>query len=397
MPEVLTPASTPTSTQMPTQTPSYPSAEPDDVSTTVVPEPPATPTEPRRQVGKVAREDVYAICGSLCAAGALTTIVFRWLAPFDGGVGFAALFCPVFLIIYVTAVALDHDGPVMRDRMAGAVVHAGAALVLAALAHIIIYTFFRGMPALTHPNFYTQDLKETTPLMPLTSGGIRHAVIGSLIEIGIALVITVPLGVLTAVLLTEIPGRLSRLVRTIAEAATALPSIVAGLFVYAVVIVPFAGRKHGFLEQSGLAAALAISVMMLPIIIRASDVVLRLVPGSLKEASYALGSGQWQTVWRVTLPSARSGLATAVILGTARGIGETSPVLLCAGYTAATNTDPRHNPMASLPLAVFKLVTSPEQPMIDRGFGAAAVLMLLVTVLFVTARLVARPNRSLRK
>jgi phosphate transport system permease protein len=365
--------------------------------TVVVPVPAPTFSERRRAVGKISREDALAILGSLGAALALTTVVFQWLAPFDGTVAFLALFYPVFLVIYMTAVSMDNDGPAVRDRLAGAVVHGMAAVVLVALAHIIIYTFWRGIPALSHVNFYAHDLSRTTPLDPLTSGGVEHAVVGTLIEIGIALAFTVPLGVLTAVLLNEIPGRMSRLVRTIAEAATALPSIVAGLFVYAVFLVPFAGRKHGFLEQSGFAASIAISVMMLPIIIRASDVVLRLVPGSLKEASYALGSGQWQTVWRVTLPTARSGLATAVILGMARGIGETSPVLLCAGYSLAFNDDPLHQPMTSLPLAVFKLVTQPNQPMVDRGFGAASVLMLLVTILFVTARLVARQNRSIGK
>jgi phosphate transport system permease protein len=332
--------------------------------------------------------------GSAAAAFAVTIVVFVWLTPLDGLVGFTALFYGVFLVFYIAAVAQDHDGPAVRDRLAGAVVHGFAVLLLGTLIQVIAFTVYRGWPALHHLNFYTKDLSATTPLDPLTSGGIWHAVVGTLIEISIALALTVPLGILTAVLLNEIPGKFARLVRTIAEAATALPSIVAGLFVYAVFLVPFPGSGTGILEKSGLAAAIAISVMMLPIIIRASDVVLRLVPGSLKEASYALGSSQWQTVWRVTLPTARSGLATAVILGTARGVGETSPVLLCAGYGLATNTDPRHQPMVSLPLVVFKLVTSPEKLMVQRGFGAGAVLMLLVTVLFVAARTLARQNRS---
>jgi len=163
---------------------------------------------------------------------------------------------------------------------------------------------------------------------------------------------------------------------------TALPSIVAGLFIYATFILIL-----GF-DLSGLAAALAISVMMLPIIIRAADVVLRLVPGSLREASQALGSGQWRTVWHVVLPTARSGLATAVILGTARGIGETSPVLLTAGYTATMNVNPLKGPMVSLPLATFELVKSPQPTMIARGFGTAAVLLALVLILFVIARII---------
>ena len=163
---------------------------------------------------------------------------------------------------------------------------------------------------------------------------------------------------------------------------TALPSIVAGLFIFSALI------RTGILQKSGLAAALAISVMMLPIIIRASDVVLRLVPGNLREASYALGSTRWRTVWSVVLPTSRSGLVTAVILGTARGIGETSPVLLTSGITSVLNTNPTADPMISLPLQVFTFIKSPEPNFIARGFGTAAVLLLVVLILFGLARII---------
>jgi phosphate transport system permease protein len=139
-------------------------------------------------------------------------------------------------------------------------------------------------------------------------------------------------------------------------------------------------------QRSGFAASLAITVMMLPIVIRASDVVLRLVPGNLREAAYALGTSRWRTVWHVVLPTSRSGLVTAVILGTARGIGETSPVLLTSGVTAVMNVNPFEGPMISLPLQVFTFIKSPEPGMIARGFGTAAVLILLVLLLFVIAR-----------
>src|SRR5690348_13681461 len=143
---------------------------------------------------------------------------------------------------------------------------------------------------------------------------------------------------------------------------TALPSIVAGLFILSSFILVL-----GF-DKSGLAAGLAITVMMLPIMIRAADVVFRLVPGTLKEASLGLGASQFKTVMNVVLPTARSGLTTAIILATARGIGETSPVLLTAGFTASMSHDPLHGPMVSLPLAVFEFVKSPEPNMVARGF-----------------------------
>jgi phosphate transport system permease protein len=213
-------------------------------------------------------------------------------------------------------------------------------------------------------------------------GGIVHAIVGTIIQISIALVITVPLGITTAVFLNEVGGRFARFVRTISDAMTALPSIVAGLFVYAAIIQLITHQRSGF------AAAMAITVMMLPIVIRASDVVLRLVPGNLREASYALGTTRWRTVWHVVLPTARSGLVTAVILGTARGIGETSPVLLTSGVTAVMNWNPFVGPMISLPLQVFDFVKSPEPAMIARGFGTAAVLLLLVVALFAVARVI---------
>jgi len=216
----------------------------------------------------------------------------------------------------------------------------------------------------------------------LTVGGVMHAIVGTLIMITIALIVTIPLGITCAVYLVEFPGKAARFIQTIVEAMTALPSIIAGLFIYATLIITLGFPKSGF------AAGMAISVMMLPIIIRASVVVLRLVPGTLKEASYALGSSHWKTVWTVVLPTARSGLATAVILGTARGIGETSPVLLTAGFTAALNLNPFKGPMVSLPLETFELVKSPMQSFIIRGFGTAVVLLFLVFILFVIARLI---------
>jgi len=133
-------------------------------------------------------------------------------------------------------------------------------------------------------------------------------------------------------------------------------------------------------------------VMMLPIIARAADVVLRVVPGNLREASLALGASRWRTVWQVVLPTARPGLATAVILGVARGIGETSPVLLTSGAAAFLVTNPTDGVMNSLPLFIYSTVRSGEPIYISRAFGAAAVLMALVLVLFALARFLARPR-----
>jgi len=336
--------------------------------------------EVRVRTGTLRAADIYALVGAAVAAVCLTSILFTRLAPFDGTLGYVVIAYVLFVGTYALITSLDEPGPIVRDRVATVVVHSLAASLLAALAFLLLFTAYRGREALPNLNFYTQDLSSAGPLEPLTVGGIRHAIIGTLEQISIALIIVIPLGLTCAVFLSEVPGRFSRLVRTVVEAMTALPSIVAGLFIYATFVLSL-GR-----EKSGLAAGLAISVMMLPIVIRAADVVLRLVPAQLKEASLALGAGQWRTVWHVTLPTARSGLATAVILGSARGIGETSPVLLTAGFTAATNANPFSGPQVSLPLAVFELVKSPQPTQIARGFAAAAVLLALVLLLFVLAR-----------
>jgi phosphate transport system permease protein len=336
----------------------------------------------RRQLAVIRQGDVLSVLGALAAALAITALLWTELSPFTGLLGYIVASWCLFVVIYALLVSFDESPTTVRDRMSAVVVHSLASLVLGALAFIVIYTFVRGWAALVHSNFYTQDLHLTGPFDPLTKGGVLHAIVGTLIEVGIAMGIAVPLGLLAAVFLHEVPGRLARFVRTVVEAMTALPDILAGLFIYATLILIFG------LQLSGLAAGCALAVTVLPIICRAADVVLRLVPGGLTEASYALGSGQWRTVWFVTLPTARSGLATAVILGAARGIGETSPVLLTAGFTGYLNTNPVHGPMMSLPLLAYSEVLSPEKTEIARGFGAAAVLLALVLVLFAIMRVI---------
>ncbi|MGW7419659.1 phosphate ABC transporter permease PstA [Streptomyces sp. NPDC054813] len=339
------------------------------------------PDVPRR-IGGLTRSGVLSLFGAAASGLCTAVLLFGELAPFSGALGFFVTAYLSFVGIYAVLTGLEEDGQAVRDRVMTVVLWTSGGLMFLALAMVVGFTAWRGREALPHGNFFTQDMQAAGPLDPLTHGGIAHAMLGTLIMITIALAITVPLGLACAVYLNQIRGRFSRFVRTIVEAMTALPSIVAGLMVYAVWILGLG------MQKSGLAAGFAISVMMLPIVIRAADVVLRLVPGNLTEASEALGAPRWRTVWHVVLPTARSGLATAVILGTARGIGETSPVLLTAGFTAALNADPTSGPMVSLPLAVFNFVKSPEPTMIARGFGSAAVLMALVLVLFAIARVI---------
>jgi phosphate transport system permease protein len=336
----------------------------------------------RRTLRSATLDERFNIIGALVAAVALATLLFGWFTPLTGVVGWVVVAFVSFIAFYSLLVSLRSDAQEVRDRIMTVLLVSAGVVLFSALVFVVAYTIIRAQDALPHLNFITETMQLTGPLDPLTMGGILHAIIGTVIQISIALAITIPLGITTAVFLNEIGGKFARFVRTVSDAMTALPSIVAGLFVYAAIIQLVTHQRSGF------AAAMALTVMMLPIVIRSSDVVLRLVPGNLREASYALGTTRWRTVWHVVLPTARSGLVTAVILGTARGIGETSPVLLTSGITAVTNFNPFAGPMISLPLQVFDFVKSPEPAMVARGFGTAAVLLLLVLGLFTVARLI---------
>jgi phosphate transport system permease protein len=337
---------------------------------------------PRRTLRTATLDERFNIVGALVAAIALATLLFGWFTPLTGVVGWVVVAFVSFIALYSLLVSLRSDGQEVRDRIMTVLLVSAGVLLFSALVFVVAYTIVRAADALPHLNFITETMELTGPLDPLTMGGILHAIVGTVIQISIALAITIPLGITTAVFLNEVGGRFARFVRTISDAMTALPSIVAGLFVYAAIIQLITHQRSGF------AAAMALTVMMLPIVIRSSDVVLRLVPGNLREASYALGTTRWRTVWHVVLPTARSGLVTAVILGTARGIGETSPVLLTSGITSVMNFNPFAGPMISLPLQVFDFVKSPEPAMVARGFGTAAILLLLVLGLFTVARLI---------
>ncbi|WP_300681120.1 phosphate ABC transporter permease PstA [Nocardioides sp.] len=344
-----------------------------------------TPPVPRGRLGALPAQDRFVLWGSRIAALGMTWVITQRLLPLPGIWWFLVVFAIANVAFLALTTAMTDDIVTVRDRIAGWLIGAGAFVVFAALATTIFFVFQRGWPAMKHLNFYTHDMAGVSPSDPLNKGGILHAVVGSLIELAIAIAITLPLGVGTAVFMNEVGGKFAKIVRTVVEAMTALPSIVAGLFIYTVWIIALG------MPRSGLAGGLAIAVMMLPIIARASDVVLRVVPGSLREASLGLGASRWKTVWHVVLPTARPGLATALILGIARGIGETSPVLITSGMASFMVTNPFDGVMNSLPLTIFGGARSPDPMMITRAFGTAGVLLILVLILFILARLAARP------
>jgi phosphate transport system permease protein len=322
--------------------------------------------------------DVVSIFGALLAAAASTGLLWQEISPFSGIVGAVVVAWILFVIYYAVLVSFDENRMTVRDRVSAVVVQSLAVLVFAALVFVILYTFIRGWSALIHLNFYTQDQRLGGPETPLTTSGGLNAVVGTLIELGVAMGIALPLGLLAAVFMNEVPGRYSRFIRIVVDAMTAMPDILAGLFVYSILVLTHTAG-------SGFAAACALAITALPIICRASDVVLRLMPAGLTEASYALGAGQWRTVRLVTLPTVRSGLATAAILGAARAVGETAPVLLTVIGSEYLTANP-FGKMNSLPLMAYTSVIEPSPIEISRGFGAASLLIVVVLVLFTIAR-----------
>ncbi|MFJ2779349.1 phosphate ABC transporter permease PstA [Kitasatospora sp. NPDC087315] len=355
------------------------------------PEPPRP--EKRVKLGGITREDVFTLAGSLAGSLALDWMLYERILPFSGALGFLVCWYLLFLVGYFALGRLQWGPLMVRERLVSVVAWSSGLLVVALIADQIGYVLLRGLEAAKHLNFFTESMDHTAALSPITSGGALNAVVGSLEQLGLATLFAVPLGIAAAVFMSEVGGRMARPVRTLVEAMTALPSIVAGLFILGIVILTF-----GF-EKSGFAASLALTVMMMPIVTRAAEVVIRLVPGTLREASYALGGSQWRTVWNVVLPTARPGLVTAVVLGMARGVGETSPVLLTSGFTSQFNGNPFSEHQVSLPLYIWNYVKQPYPEMVARAFAAALTLMAVVLILFVTARVLGgrRPGQLTRR
>ena len=355
--------------------------EPVDRASQAAPGADAGPAETRVRLRRTSAEGSTTFTAAAAASLGLVWVLYERVLPFSGVLGFWVCWYVLFLALYFAMARLQWDRLEARNRLAGVAFGSGGVLAVIIVIDQVGYTFIKGSSAVAHANFWTRSLAFAGPDSPMSVGGVLHAMVGSVEELALATLFSVPLGITAALFLAEIGGGMARTVRTIVEAMTALPDLVAGLFVYVTLILTLGISKSGF------CAAVAIGVTMMPIVARASEVVLRIVPGALREASYALGSSQWRTVWNVVLPTARSGLATAVVLAMARGIGETAPVLLVAGYTKELNVNPFSGPMTSLPLFIYNAVhIFGTKAYVERGFGAGFVLVVVVLALFTIAR-----------
>jgi phosphate transport system permease protein len=326
-----------------------------------------------------------------CVMAALAT---AWIAFTIAGlaIGFGLLFCwyLLFLVFYAVLLWRQHGILQMKDRLATVAVWTGAAIALVALASVILFVIVEGGPIVfrSFPHFLTLD---TVGGKNFNTFGVGPAIVGTVEQVGIATAISIPLAYLTATYIVESQSALSRVVATVVDAMTGTPSIIAGIFIYLLLVQP----AH-IAGPNGFHGSLALSIMMLPVTCRAALEVIRIVPGSLREAGLALGAPQWRIVLQVVLPTARSGLITAGILGIARTAGETAEVLLTTGGTERYNWNPFSGAQDDLPLRIFEEVFTPSAHNVEVGWGAAFVLVTLVLALFTLARIVGSSNSRQR-
>ncbi len=359
---------------------------------------PARPgADPLRRVRPVlwTPGDVLLVLACAASAALLTGLLLHVLAASPGWVADLVVWYVLALAMVFVLTREQLGRQAALDRVATLVIASGALLLLVPLVSLLVYVLARGLPHLSW-TFFTQDLEGVTPQEPPNRGGGLHAIVGTLEQAGIALVLVLPLGLMTAVFLNETRSKLRRPVRIVIDAMSGLPSIVAGLFIYSALIIsgPKDNALFGF---SGVMASLALALVMLPTVTRTVEVVLRLVPDGLREASLALGASRARTVWSVVLPTARSGVTTATVLGLARIVGETAPLLFTAFGSTLLNRNPIGGPQESLPLFVFRLVKSPSVNESNRGYVGAVVLIGVVLTLFVIARTLGRAGVRSRR
>ncbi len=312
----------------------------------------------------------------------------------------------------MTAATLEPTGPSIRvqsrlrkakNNTATVLIWGSFLVALVPLVWLLWTVVSNGVDALRWTGWFTSDQRNLTYTDP--GGGVSHAIVGTAEQVGLCTVISVPIAILVAVYLVEYGrGWLARSITFTVDILTGIPSIVAALFIYAVFIIGLGGQKSGYL------VGLALVILMIPVIVRATEEMLRLVPDELREASYALGVPRWRTILKVVIPTALSGILTGVVLGIARVAGETAPLLILVLYTPNMNTNLFGGSQAALPTMIYDESTNfndqgtyilgPHNTRVlvhnyavDRLWGAALTLILIVMVLNLIARFVGRRTK----
>jgi phosphate transport system permease protein len=341
-----------------------------------------TPTLSASPVGGLAlstrRLSKKVLFGIPLASAAIALLVFA-VTPFQGRADFLVFFLLLYLAGQTTTSALVEGRRRAMDRFIQALVIGAFLAAIAPLLSVLGFTIARGAKRFDL-TFFTHSMSGVSESD--ANGGAEHAIVGTIEQIGIATAIAVPLGLLVSIYLTEYAkGRFGRAVSFFVDVMTGVPSIVAGLFILAAWVLAF-----GF-GYSGFAGSLALTVLMLPTVVRSSEEMLKLVPPSLREGGLALGLTRTRVVQRIVVPAALPGIVTGIMLAIARIAGESAPLLLTVFGNVATNTNPFSGAQSALPLFVFNEAGNNNQTAIDRAWTGALTLIILVMLLNLFARL----------
>jgi phosphate transport system permease protein len=333
-----------------------------------------TPIKPWKATKKERAKDIGIFVLSL-----LSSYLIVAATAMKGKLALFVVFFLVYIFLTSSIRGIQLGSAAAKDALVNSLVAFGAIVTVIPIASILFTVVQKGLPGISL-NLFISDMSMATPTDPLNNGGLLHAITGTLALVTLALIMSVPIGILTALYLTEIKGRFTAPIRFLVQAMSGVPSIVAGLFILSAILYPITKSFSGFM------GALALTILMIPTIARTSEEVLNLIPNDLREAGVALGGTQWRTVAMIVLPAAKSGLITAVILGVARIAGETAPLLLLTGGGDKVNPNAFNGPLGSLPYYIWKSFNAGSPEAITRAWAGLLVLVGLVLVLFTLAR-----------
>ena len=325
------------------------------------------------------------ILGALFTA--LATLAIVGISPLKGKLGF------VIVLILMAIITTSIISWIRKDRKAAlnststVLVYVAAAFVIVPLASILWEIFTKGATGVSL-NIFSNDMSATASDSPLTEGGLLHAIVGTVYLVFMASVISTPIGVLTALYIVEVKGKFAGIVRFFVQAMSGIPSIVAGLFIYAVWMI---GLGNSYNAGAGAAA---LAILMIPTVARTSEEVLKLIPNDLREAGLAMGATQWRTVAMIIIPAAKSGLVTAVILGIARVAGETAPLLLTIGGADGLNLNPFSGNNSALPYYIWKNLGLGSEIAVQRAWLGVFILIVVVFIFFTLARVLGAAKGS---
>jgi phosphate transport system permease protein len=345
-----------------------------------------TPTRSQLTTGRLPTWAVWAmVAGSLAAMLAVFAIVAVGSGEDLNIAGWLVSAGVLYLLLIFTVSSIVESRRKAVDRLVTGVVASAFIVAMVPLISVAWTVVVNGI-ARFDAEFFSSSMRNVVG----EGGGVLHAIVGTLLITGMAALISIPIGLMAAIYLVEYGEgtRLGRGITFLVDVMTGIPSIVAGLFAYALFALFFGpGIRMGFM------GSIALSVLMIPVVVRSTEEMMRLVPNELREASYALGVPKWLTVVKVVLPTSIAGITTGIMLSISRVIGETAPLLITAGFTNSMNYDLFNGRMQTLPVFTYTEYMNkgiPPEAYIDRAWAGALTLILIVMVLNLVARIVAK-------